>query len=336
MKPTLYRKWIPLVCYVAAAFGSGCLDLDLLDDMEPLDTDTVDETDRSAAEETEPREDTEGAPPAADANDHTPPVISDLTCSASERMERGVCIAEGPVSASIRFRTDEPSTIRCAPETGDEARAGMLSQPWRLEHRGAAINLPADAETVLSLTLTDINGNEQQLVVSVRGSGGPAVAITEVLADPSGTEPTQEWVEIVNFGAAPVDLSGWMLDDNDDHNGDVLPSSSVLDAGQIALLVPDAYIPDDGEDPAPADGTRLIYLDNAVGTNGLKNGDAEKVILYDAAGTIISVYDGRLGPPKEGISASREYAELPDADPSAFATDPSGLSSPGISPRLTL
>lgn len=59
----------------------------------------------------------------------------------------------------------------------------------------------------------------------------PTVAINEIESNGDATD----WVEILNTGAAPVDLSGWTLMDNDPagHAGETtpLPAGTVLEAG---------------------------------------------------------------------------------------------------------
>jgi phosphatidylserine/phosphatidylglycerophosphate/cardiolipin synthase-like enzyme len=44
-------------------------------------------------------------------------------------------------------------------------------------------------------------------------SGAPALVINELLPNPTGTDRGQEFVEIINAGAAPVDLTGWSIGD---------------------------------------------------------------------------------------------------------------------------
>lgn len=316
---------------VAVTLVSGCLDLDLLGEMNLLDAGTVSAEDGSGAAGDLLQSDTEGSVPQPDVSDALPPMVTTLECGPDERWEQGFCIAEGPISASVRFSTDEPAAVTI--DNTFEFPIRIVTDPWRSIHHAIVNLLPKDTDVAITLRLGDINGNEAEQTISVRGSGGPSVSITEVLADPFGAEPSQEFVEIVNIGESPVDISGFMVDDNDDNNGDIIPEGTVLDGGQIALLVATAFSSNGGEDPAPSNGTLLVRLDGSIGSNGLKNGDAEQVALYDTAGNLVSRYDGSVGPPKEGVSASRLFAELPDACPGGFAADPAGAS-PGSSPRL--
>ncbi|MEM7397247.1 MAG: lamin tail domain-containing protein, partial [Verrucomicrobiota bacterium] len=63
---------------------------------------------------------------------------------------------------------------------------------------------------------------------------GPKVAITEFLPNQNGGDD-EEWVEIFNYGTTDVDLSNWLLED-DDFDSSVLPAFT-LASGAFAILV---------------------------------------------------------------------------------------------------
>ncbi len=314
---------------ILSLLDTGCLDTELLDDMEPWDTG---ESDPALSEPSEESSPSGTKPPQADLDDTKAPSVTALACGPKERADLGICIAEGPVSASLRFSTDEPSTVSI--EASADILSAVVSVPWVTHHHAAAGDISTEESTVLTVVLTDPTGNENRLEVSVKGVSKATVAITEVLADPFGAEPGQEFVEIANIGSESVDLSGWMIDDNGDRNGDEVPSGSVLVGGGVALLVSPDFDPLAGGDPTPTVEAQIIYLDGSIGSSGLKNSAAETVELYDAAGTLISMYDGSVGTPKEGVSASRLFAELPDGDKAAFFADPNNMSTPGFVPSL--
>jgi Lamin Tail Domain len=71
------------------------------------------------------------------------------------------------------------------------------------------------------------------------------VVITEVMHSPGGADHLWEWVEIVNAGAQPVDLDGWVFDDDDDSSFAAANISSaegtrntLVPAGGVAVLYP--------------------------------------------------------------------------------------------------
>lgn len=60
------------------------------------------------------------------------------------------------------------------------------------------------------------------------------IAVTEWLTNPSGTESQEEWIELYNFGASPVNLRDWRLRDADTDNA-VISSTDLF-------LAPDSYL----------------------------------------------------------------------------------------------
>jgi hypothetical protein len=323
-----YRETIVFVAALPAALGLlGCLDLTLLDDMARVDTDSDNGNPRSAPASTVGTGDPASDTPVVDPSDATPPAMVSTDCGGDERPEERLCIADGAAAVSFRFDTDEPADASCEGTGGCECR--VLSEVWATSHHVAMTGL-TDTEISTRLTLTDINGNSQSIDISGRGIAGPTVAITEVLADPLGPEPDQEFIEIVNYGESPADLSGWAIDDNGDRNGDTIPESIVLGPGQVGLLVAPDYQPQASGEPALAEGALLIRLDSSIASNGLKNSESETIELYDAAGSLVSAYPGSAGPPSEGVSVVRILPQLPDGDPMAFVTHPEKAASPGV------
>ncbi len=65
----------------------------------------------------------------------------------------------------------------------------------------------------------------------------PSITITEIMFNPSSSEPAWEWIEIYNFGVELVDLTGWVLDNGDDDtvSGANL-GEGLLAPGQTAIL----------------------------------------------------------------------------------------------------
>jgi hypothetical protein len=311
---TLIPIWVAAVTW-------GCLDLELLDEMIRIDAGT--------GESTEHDSDSAGPPPL-DPLDQTAPQLIALACASRERLDQSVCLAEGPNAASLRLATDEPAVFDLT--AAGENPAEVLSSAWSTEHHGAVGDLPSDQAQAVIVGVVDVNGNRREVTVTVEAQGGPAVAITEVLANPLGPEPAQEFVEIANTGKDQVDISAWMIDDNGDQDGDLVPSSTVLAPGGVALLVGPGYDPAQGQDPAPAAGALLVFFDSSLCSGGLKNTDPETVELYDQTGQLISTCPAQS--PPAGTSLQRLLADLPDADPLAWAPHPASTSTPGQTAAL--
>jgi hypothetical protein len=103
------------------------------------------------------------------------------------------------------------------------------------------------------------------------------VVISEVMYDPSGTEPDGEWIELFNPTSATVDLSGWMLRDNSTSQ-DFLPALN-LGAGEYAVVTTKRAV---FQAIYPGFAGHLVSLEQGIG-NGLANG-GDRVILKDANG----------------------------------------------------
>ena len=180
----------------------------------------------------------------------TPPVLGDVTVSAA-----GPCL-------DVSFTTDEPSSGTVVIQAGGvevdtPAGAGQTSFDVGIPLGGLP---PVDAG--------DGDGERRRPARETRAASAPfafttpvalpPIAITEVLANPAGPEPQQEYVELRNLGDADVSLAGLRLEDS--KGGDDLPAET-LAAGGYALVVTATYDPDEGSDPAPRAGTLLVRVD---------------------------------------------------------------------------
>ncbi len=140
----------------------------------------------------------------------------------------------------------------------------------------------------------------------------PHVILNEVLANPLGPEPQQEWVELYNDGSLPVDLDGYLLADL---GGETLLPAALLAPGAFALIVNEGFVEDDGHDVAPFAGTLILRVPK-LGQAGLTNA-GEPLSLRDAAGAVVSRFPA--GPKtKAGMSLSRRSPEAPDLSPAGF------------------
>lgn len=137
----------------------------------------------------------------------------------------------------------------------------------------------------------------------------PHLVINEVLADPLGPEPSQEWVELVNDGTIAAHLGGYRLADE---GGETALPDALIEPGRFVLIVNDAFVADDGLDPAPAPSSLLIRVPK-LGKNGLANA-GETIRLVDVEGSEISRVPSEPKP-KPGKSVARIHPW--DADDSS-------------------
>jgi hypothetical protein len=70
------------------------------------------------------------------------------------------------------------------------------------------------------------------------------LVITEIMHSPSGDDAIWEWVEVLNTTNAPVDLNGWVFDDDDNPN---IAAANISSAGGTRNTV------------VPANGAAVLY-----------------------------------------------------------------------------
>lgn len=228
----------------------------------------------------------------------------------------------------ISAQVDEQSDLRLRTSWSADSSLHVGQTIFRLGE-----TLPAPLSGALLLEVSDLAGNRQTpLVRAVERPVVPAIVISELLPNPRGLEPAQEWVELYNASAAPVALGGWTLDDGDDRVGvNVLPDVT-LPAGAFAVVVGPRFDAGSTLDPPPAADALLVRLTTTLGALGLAN-SGEMLTLRDAHGVLVSSYGGFLpvqGESFEGHSVERvdlracdlpaSWRVVPRASPGA-ATD---------------
>ncbi len=262
----------------------------------------------------------------AEAPPPGPPALAAVRCFSPEVSAGGVCLVLGGRSAAVRWSLDRPALgrVECAGTTGPLAAD---SPSVGTDHR---LVLSPIAPGVPYSCVVHAANDEGELPVASFGletaDTGPWVAITEVLENPRGAEPTQEFVEIANLDDAPVDLSGWQL--ADESAGAPVPEGTVLAPGDVGLFVADGYDPDGAGDPAAAPDCLLVRMGRSLGSMGLRN-TGESVFLLDPAGRAVSSYPNTRGALPDGISAVRDPPQSPEADDGAWGESGEGGSTPG-------
>ena len=214
----------------------------------------------------------------AAAADTTPPVLADVAIAGA-----GPCLV-------VAFSTDEAASGTVTIVAGGvevDSPAGVGQTKFSVAIPLGA--LPPATMATVTVSAVDRAGNTASgsPLAFETPDALPPVAITEVLANPKGPEPAQEYVELRNLGDADVALSGLRIEDS--KGGDDLPAET-LAAGAYALVVASGYDPAQGDDPAPRAGTVLLRVDSRIGGDGLSNGgEAVKLVLGDA---VVSSYGG--------------------------------------------
>jgi len=268
--------------------------------------------------------------PTPDPSDKTPPTIALPAggCLDHEVPQASFCVGVASYGVSIRFGTNEPAKAKASTDTGSL----FEESAYGTSHWIPLGPLTPATGQAISVEAADASGNAARASLdATTDAARPALAITEVLVDPKGPEPAQEFIEVYNFGQETVDLAGWMIDDNGDQNGDLLPAAS-LSSGQVGVLVPDSYDESSAEDPTPASEALVIRVTGSLCSSGLRNDTGETVELYDPAGALVSLFPNTLGKPAEGRSAERLNPFAPDQDPFNWQWNPDGSSTPGKVP----
>jgi hypothetical protein len=251
--------------------------------------------------------------------DHDPPAAEQLV----------VRVADGCVV--VRLRTREASDLRLEPGW---TAARAISVGAELHELALAAPQPLDARE-LALGLSDLAGNRAAIPPHQIDAAPPEqrVAISEVLANPAGPEPAQEFVELVNLAPHAVDLAGWSLDQGDDGiAANLLPAAS-LAPGQYAVVVGSKYSLAAIADPAPAPGALVVRVKGTLGGGGLLNSGAP-IVLRDASGWLVSSYGGHhptSGSGGSGRSVERTEATACDVRAS-WRPSEQGASTPGLPP----
>lgn len=109
---------------------------------------------------------------------------------------------------------------------------------------------------------------------------GPEVAITEWLANPSGPEAEEEWVEIYNYGSTVVNLRNWRLKDEDTDDNIISTTDLFLPAGASIILARNkAKFEEHWLKACASDQVVQVGMTLANGT--------DEIILEDNTGTLV-------------------------------------------------
>lgn len=247
------------------------------------------------------------------------PASAALACAVIEQALGSACLEVADDRLLVRTGA-EPALLAVSAHGVEFLQASTST--GRFVVRGL---VPSSSVTV-DLTLFTGSGTvlmeTRELVTS---SALPRVVMTEVLANPAGSEPAQEWVEIFNDGVVPVDLIDFSFADA----GEELPlPSHVLEPGQFALIVADDF-QISAVDDVPIPGSCPLLRLPRLGKNGLSN-SGESIRIRASDGRVSSGFPP-LPAAKPGVSLARRDVTALDDDVSAFGLH----AEPGASPCAT-
>lgn len=144
------------------------------------------------------------------------------------------------------------------------------------------------------------------------------IVINEVMANPVGPEPQQEWVELYNDGSKGAQLSGWQLQDSS--GAATLPFARIM-PGEFALIVAHDYDPQCWLDTPAPPSAQLIRVPR-LATGGISN-SGEPLRLVDAALREMSRVPA-IASKRAGYSIARVTPEAPDDAPESFQLHANG------------
>jgi len=130
------------------------------------------------------------------------------------------------------------------------------------------------------------------------------IILNEIMFNPQGNENHNEFIELLNIGMDPVDLSGWTVSDQDDSDEIVNTGGGlVLQPGQYAIILdPDYFTNSTAYDTLIPDEALILSINGTTfGSRGLSNSNGETISLISTAGDTITSYRYSPGNP-DGVS----------------------------------
>jgi len=164
------------------------------------------------------------------------------------------------------------------------------------------------------------------------------MVISEVMYNPTASEPDQEWFELFNPTAGSVDLAGWKIKDNSTSQ-DIMPPF-ILGPGEYLVVAAriSAF-----QASYPGFTGNLLGLESAIG-NGLANG-GDRILLVDAGGNPVDAMSygsdtGAFNPACSNVPEGHSLARVPSAADTDSAADWSDQLVPnpggsGVAPAFT-
>lgn len=177
-----------------------------------------------------------------------------------------------------------------------QIKAGDSAGNWTVE----TVSGPELGWSTLCLNACNGDGDPEEL---------PPVVISEFMANPEGTEPAGEWVELYNPSVSPVALNGWTLGDTDDPEETGAYAGIFTFPASPPLSIPTGdYLVLGGSASAAGGNVDVVYNlpGNTIGKIYLANTE-DRIILKDASGHLVDeVHYDSVWKIREGESVSRK------------------------------
>ncbi len=235
-----------------------------------------------------------------------PTLLAPRSCAIDERAAPWGCVLADDRSVRVAIEASEPVRF----ELRSSRAIARAVAPRGLFELRLGPTEPA-TEVRGTLSLTDLAGLVASFDVALSTLAPLApITITEVCANPRGPEPRQEWIELGNFGDAPVSLEGLAIADRADALGTTITSARVLVPGARVLLVGEGFDPSlEGVPP----GAPLVVVGRSIVPSGIANA-GEPLYLRDAAGHRLAHVPALPG--IEGLCLARRASRDPRGDAS--------------------
>ncbi len=234
---------------------------------------------------------------------------------------------EGPLGPGCARRQGAGLRIRTPEVPMWWVFASRLGAHFAASDVGAELFVPASDELAgepIELVVFDQAGRSTKTSFALDGVEQTArLVLNEVMANPKGPEPAQEWIELVNAGGASDDLGRYQLADA---GGTIALPSVQMPPMSVVLLVRDdfdATTPDDV--PLPSD-TVLVRVPQ-LGRSGISN-SGEALTLLATDGTVVSRFPARPAS-VQGTSVARAHLFIVDDESTGFGPHAEPGASPG-------
>jgi hypothetical protein len=216
--------------------------------------------------------------------------------------ENGLWLFSGSVSGALRL--------------GDGERAVLSGFAPKSAHE-------------LTLRILNRDGREWVAEASVHtAENQPHIVINEVLANPLGPEPAEEWVELFNDGQHEGELLGWELRDG---GGSVELPEVTIAPGEYVVLTTEQQGDNSGWDVPFASQAEVVRLP-VLAKGGLAN-SGEPLILSTSNGRDISRFPP-VSSSAQGVSIARCSPDAVDDAGSSFGSHAAPGASPGAANQL--